>query len=192
MENRIIKKSFYLNLRVNKLKKINFFRHCNFLFLILFNILLPSYINSSSEIHLIINGTESNQILSDSFSYYPSQVLINENPGTCLDFNCNLDDGLNNVTLIFNENIETCEKMFMNLKNIIEIDLSNFDASHVTNMFSMFLNCENLKNIEFGNFNTSSVNNMYQLFMNCKQITSIDVSSFDTSGVTTFFSIFSH
>ena len=192
MENRIIKKSFYLNLRVNKLKKINFFKHYNFLFFILFNILLPSYINSSSEIHLIINGTESNQILSDSFSYYPSQVLINENPGTCSVFKCNLDNGLNNVTLIFNENIETCEKMFMNLKNIIEIDLSNFDASHVTNMFSMFFNCENLKNIKFGNFNTSSVNNMYQLFMNCKQITSIDVSSFDTSGVTTFFSIFSH
>ena len=47
--------------------------------------------------------------------------------------------------------------MFERLTNIIEIDLSNFDASNVRTMQYMFYGCSNLEKIEFGNINTSSL-----------------------------------
>ena len=45
---------------------------------------------------------------------------------------CNLVGDKNNITLIFDTQIESCYEMFDGLTNIIEIDLSNFDASKVT------------------------------------------------------------
>ena len=41
--------------------------------------------------------------------------------------------------------------MFTDLNNIIEIDLSQFDFSHITTMKNMFNGCTSLKNIIFGN-----------------------------------------
>ena len=81
--------------------------------------------------------------------------------------------------------------MFDGLGNIIEIDLSNFDFSHVTAMFGMFHECTSLKSIKFGDINTSRVNNMQGLFYNCESLTSINLSKFDTSSVTTFAGMFS-
>ena len=51
---------------------------------------------------------------------------------------CNLDKNYNNITLIFDYQIETCNSMFDGLRNITEIDLSNFDASKVTDFHWMF------------------------------------------------------
>ena len=65
----------------------------------------------------------------------------------------------NNITLRFNYKITSCQNMFNDLKNITEVDLSNFNASEVTSMESMFYRCENLVKIIFGNFNTSNVEN---------------------------------
>ena len=76
--------------------------------------------------------------------------------------------------------------MFDGQINIVEIDLSYFDSSKITNMENMFHCCTNLKKITFGkNFDTSSVENMCNLFHDCFNLTSIDISSFDTSSVTT-------
>ena len=97
----------------------------------------------------------------------------------------------NNVTLIFNDEITSCENMFKGLSNIIEIDLSFFDFSKVKNMYSMFYGCTNLKKIKFGNINTSSVVNMSQLFFECKNLISIDLSNFDTSSVINMSRMFS-
>ena len=47
--------------------------------------------------------------------------------------------------------------MFYFVENIIEIDLSNFDASNVKTMQYMFFGCSNLEKIEFGNINTPSL-----------------------------------
>ena len=61
-----------------------------------------------------------------------------------------MTDDVNNITLIFNEEINSCKNMFKGLSNIIEIDVSFFDFSHVTNMDSMFQECTNLQRIDFG------------------------------------------
>ena len=82
--------------------------------------------------------------------------------------------------------------MFKDLNNIIEIDLSQFDFSHITTMKNMFNGCTSLKNIIFGNINTSKVENMFFTFCNCIELTSIDLSKFDTHSVKTFERTFSH
>ena len=82
---------------------------------------------------------------------------------------------INNVTIVFDEEINSTENMFYNLVNISEIDLTNFDTSNIKKMKSMFYGCKGLKNIIFGNINTSSVEDMSQLFKFCTIITSIDV-----------------
>ena len=79
---------------------------------------------------------------------------------------CNLEDNINNITIIFDDDINSCENMFKDLLNIKEVDLSNFDASKVTSMLSMFNGCNYLEKITFGNINTYSLQNMEYFFHN--------------------------
>ena len=144
-----------------------------------------------SQIKMTIIGKGTKNILSNSYLINPSDVLVNEvsKRNSCTKA-CQLDEDFNNVTLIFNDEIDTWENMFNNLTSIKEIDLSKFDSSKITTMYRMFNGCTNLEKIIFGNINTSSVNNMKELFQNCKKLTSIDVSKFDTSQVTTMYRMF--
>ena len=124
--------------------------------------------NYDSIIQLIISGKDEQKFLSEDFRYEPSEVIINGiSKGESCKKSCYFDNDINNITLIFNNNIDNCYCMFHNLSNIIEIDLSKFDASKVTNMEAMFRDCINLEKIKFGNINTSSLNNMFAMFSNC-------------------------
>ena len=64
------------------------------------------------------------------------------------------------------------------------LDLSNFDASQVTDMSNMLSECGNLASLNVSNVNTSQVTTMYQMFEGCSGLTSLDVSHFNTSQVT--------
>ena len=94
-----------------------------------------------------------------------------------------------------------CSSLFALIQKAEEIDLSNANASNVTNMQYMFINGTSssagffsleqsnsnstLKKITFGDsFDTSNVTNMQHMFSNCKGLTELDLSSFDTSNVT--------
>ena len=70
------------------------------------------------------------------------------------------------------------------------LDLSNFDASNVTNMHSMLYNCKYLKSLDLSNFNTSNVTNMSDMFFGCSSLTSLDLSDFNTSNVTNMSGMF--
>ena len=155
---------------LKKIKKLNYF--ISFI-LISFSIIPLSKELSNSIIHIIVNNNKNNKYVNRI--YTPT-----------------ISDNGNNITLTFNNETTSCENMFYELSNIIEIDLSYFDFSKVRNMYSMFYGCTNLKKIKFGNINTSSVENMSQLFFKCKNLTSIDLSNFDTSSVTTMYKTFSY
>lgn len=58
-------------------------------------------------------------------------------------------------------------KMLRDCNSIISLDLSNFDASKVTDMSSMLWGCNNMTSIDFSNFNTSNVTIMSNMFYNC-------------------------
>ena len=57
--------------------------------------------------------------------------------------------------------------MFYGCRNLISLDLSNFNTSSVTNMEYMFYNCKNLISLDLSNFNTSSVTSMRDMFYGC-------------------------
>ena len=70
------------------------------------------------------------------------------------------------------------------IKNILEIDLSNFDTSQVTNMNNMFDGMTNLTTLNLSNFDTSRVTDMQYMFSYASNLTSLNLSNFDTSKVT--------
>ena len=67
---------------------------------------------------------------------------------------------------------------------IVELDLSNFNTSNVTDMNGMFCWCSSLTSLDLSSFNTSNVTNINQMFSNCSFLTSLDLSGFNTSNVT--------
>ena len=154
-------------------------------------IILISQYSTSSNISLVIEGRgiEEN-IISDLFNIIPSKVFVNgKDKGACKK--CKLENGLNNVSIIFDNEINTCAYMFSDLNNIKEIDLSNFNTSLVINMSSMFMNCNQLEKINLWNINTTLVQDMGSLFEKCTNLKSIDLSYFDTSSVTNMNKLFS-
>ena len=115
--------------------------------------------------------------------YVPDRVYLN-------DTNITIDqtgqiylenEGINNITLEWDEKLTRCERFFTDSEGIIEIDLSNFDTSLVTSMKSMFMNCADLEIINFNNIETSLVNNMTSMFEGCSSLKSLDLSNFNTS-----------
>ena len=76
-------------------------------------------------------------------------------------------------------------------EDILEIDLSNFDTSHVTNMRGMFNGMRNLTSLNLSNFDTSKVTDMGDMFSNMRSLTTLNLSNFDTSQVISVESMFS-
>ena len=70
------------------------------------------------------------------------------------------------------------------IRNILDMDLSNFDTSNVMNMGFMFLGMSNLTTLNLSNFDTSKVTNMARMFVGMSNLTSLNLSNFDTSKVT--------
>ena len=70
------------------------------------------------------------------------------------------------------------------IKNILELDVSNFDTSKVTNMQYMFIFMSNLTTLDVSNFNTSKVTSMEGMFLGMSNLTALNLSNFDTSQVT--------
>ena len=156
-----------------------------FIFLNLLNIF-----NAKWEINLIIEGGGEINFLSDIFYKNPDKIIVQGNKINPNGKTYNFPSGLNELTIIFENQIESCENMFKELINLKEIDFSNFDNSKSTNMAHMFAQCTNLEKINFGNINTSSVKNMEFLFWNCRNLISIDVLNFETSSVTSMYAMF--
>ena len=84
---------------------------------------------------------------------------------------------------------EDSSKMFYTeyvnkIKNILDIDLSNFDTSKVTNMHGMFYRMSKLTTLNLSNFDTSKVTDMSWMFNGMSSLTTLNLSNFDTSKVT--------
>ena len=184
---------------INSYKKISLSLNNKIIF-IFWNFILVCLINSILSKKVFNNNRKLNSLLSIdlkvgcgknlkiiSSSYIPKRIYINGNISEINeDGKVNIDnEGLNNVTLEWDEKFEKLEKVFMNIESIFEIDLSNFDTSGVISMKGMFLNCINLEYINFNNINTKNVDNMTSMFEGCNSLKSIDLSNFDTSQVKT-------
>ena len=157
--------------------------------------------NYLSEIKITVEGTGRQQILSDysgqcgsisgRFNSLPNETLVNGVPQSSNDWYVdNLVIQTNIITLRWNYQVTNCSKMFYRLKNIISIDLSNFDTSKVEIFDCMLHSCTSLKSINLNNVNTSSAKNMDAMFQGCSGLEKLNLSSFDTSKVTTMLHMF--
>ena len=88
-------------------------------------------------------------------------------------------------------NVNDMSRMFAYLENIEDLDLSNFKVKNVKNMEYMFSNVSKLTNLNLSSFNTSKVTNMSNMFSRMYSLTSLNLSSFDTSKVTDMNHMFS-
>ena len=142
-----------------------------------------------SSIYLKVKGGWSRILWSD-FGCDPKLIYINGIQINNINRIQDLSEPENNVTIIWNVEMESTGQMFSFCYDIIEIDLSNFDSSKIKSMNNMFVSCNSLININFTNFKTSKVTDMSNLFVNCISLKSLDLSLFDTSNVETMFSMF--
>ena len=77
------------------------------------------------------------------------------------------------------------------IKNIVELNLSNFDTSQVTDMQFMFSGMSSLTTLDLSNFDTSQVTDMKYMFRDMSSLTTLNLSNFDTSQVAYMNSMFS-
>ena len=80
--------------------------------------------------------------------------------------------------------VEDMHWMFAGMSSLTSLNLTNFDTSKVTSMISMFQGMSNLATLNLSNFDTSKVTNMSYMFTDMPSLTSLNLSSFDTSNVT--------
>ena len=165
--------------------------------LILSIMIIPCFLSNQIKFRkLILNyeitikvGGGTQTILYDTIQS-PSQIFVNGNPHEVTKTLTNLNYGENNIVkMVWYSPLLDCSKMFYDLSNILEINLSNFDSSQVTNMSEMFNLCGFLTSIDFTNFNTAKVVDFKSMFYGCINLKSLDLTSFDTSSVTTMLQI---
>ena len=175
----------------NEFKKIsnNYCIFLSFIMLIVFpevilsKRIFPRKLNLDSEIIMLISGTGEQRILHESFQSLPTEIYANnksqEISTTVKDLN--LEE--NEIRMKWNYSLTTCNSMFNGLRNIIKMDFSKFDTSHVKEMHSMFRDCSSLTSLDLSNFNTSSVTTMGAMFFSCYSLRYLNLDNFDSSNV---------
>ena len=99
-------------------------------------------------------------------------------------------EGIHTIKIIFRKKLYNCKFLFLNCKDIIEIDLSNFDCSQVISCESMFDGCISLEKINLGNLDFSLCENFKCMFNGCYNLENLDVSHFNTKNSSTFEKMF--
>ena len=106
---------------------------------------------------------------------------------------CSALTAIENIEKLHTENVTDMSGAFENCATLVEIDLSHFDTSKVTDMSHMFaymgsegdgLLPEGSMVWDLSSFDTSKVTNMEGMFMYCEWTDGLNLSSFDTSNVT--------
>lgn len=135
-------------------------------------------------------------------------------PWSCINLFENTSFRSINFKNVCTFNVRTIESMFSGcIAN--KIDMSDFDASRVTNMRECFKHCKvnkiildnidtynvanmrsmfnecTVKELDLSSFNTSNVTDMSSMFYGCR-LKELDLSNFDTSRVKNMNSMFSH
>ena len=147
--------------------------------------------NSDYEIKLWLDPT-------DKTAYYyaePEKVYLNEDSSKMFTYNWS-ERKLQNILDIdlssFNTSkVTNMEYMINDMPNLTSLDLSNFDTSKVTNMKDMFYSMTGLTSLNLSNFDTSQVTNMSVMFDGMHNLTTLNLSNFDTSKVTSMKGMFS-
>ena len=132
------------------------------------------YIESGNKLHFsksipTSNSFNANQII--------DELSINERQ--------NLPWVINNIeeAYIDDEITPAYFNWFRAYRNLRTIDISNLNASKLTNFSRSFHNCRRLTDINFGTIDTSNILYTDYMFFYCESLTSIDLSNFNTANL---------
>ena len=153
----------------------------------------------NQEIYFLYNNTyfgiEENKVINNNYNLKQlndsnAELYINENKYNYNNYFVPEKEGFYNIRLVFKLIIKDCSFMFCKCKNLVSIDLFDFDTSEVVNMSYMFYYCYNLRGLNLSNLNTANVINMSNMFSNCNNLINLDLSNFNTSNVLNMNSLF--
>ena len=82
-------------------------------------------------------------------------------------------------------------KAFIGLKELHELDMSNFDTSNVNDMSRMFAYLENIEDLDLSNFKVKNVKNMEYMFIGMTKIQNLNLNWENESDVTNTRGMFS-
>lgn len=127
----------------------------------------------------------------DKTAYYhaePEKVYLNTN-SSMMFFSGESEQKIKNILELDLSNFDTSKvanmsHMFNGMRNLTSLNLSNFDTSKATDMGGMFFNMTNLTTLNLSNFDTSNVTNMGSMFYGISNLTTLNLSNFNTSQVT--------
>ena len=148
-----------------------------------------------SSIHIIINQKGNHRVFSESPCgennfIEPDEIYINGIQKEVIANNYDLNSSENNITLIWEKDINSTACLFKACHNITQVDLSDFHSTELMFIHGMFWHCKSLLSINFKNFNTSNVIDMHYTFTDCQKLNNLDLSYFDTSKVTNMIYMF--
>ena len=134
----------------------------------------------------------------DKTAYYytePEKVYLNEDSSQMFYSDLFAEQRIKNILDLDLSNFDTSKVtnmsyMFDGMFNFTSLDLSNFDTSKVTDMTSMFSHMTNLTALNLSSFNTSNVTSMMFMFFDMRNLITLDLSNFDTSNVTDMLQMF--
>ena len=134
----------------------------------------------------------------DKTAYYyaePEKVYLNEDSGNMFG-RSEYADRIKNIIDIDTSNFDTSNVtsmlgMFSGMSNLTSLDLSNFNTENVETMQEMFFLASHLNALNLSSFNTRKVRNMPNMFHRVSSLTSLNLSNFDTSNVTSMLGMFS-
>lgn len=84
----------------------------------------------------------------------------------------------------------TCRNMFINLRLLKDIDISNLDTTDVQDMKGMFEGCEEVTKLTLNGISTSKATTMENMFQRMYRLEQVNTSALDTSNVTSMKSMF--
>ena len=149
----------------------------------------------SYEIKLKIKGTGMQNILSASSSYtYQCPDIIYQNNLIQDVIDChyiNIKEPDSEIKLIWNNIIIYSTKgMFYKCTEIVEVDMTKFDTSLVTDMSEMFYMCSSLKSLNVTNLDTEKVETFQKMFVQCTSLTSLNLESFTNPAAQSLYRMF--
>lgn len=99
--------------------------------------------------------------------------------------------GLPYLKLVGGENITSVNYLALNAEQLVEVDLSEFRPTAITEVRSAFQSCGSLQKLDLGGINTSNVTNMSSLGNSCSVLKYVNLNGWSTDSVTNNGSMFS-
>ena len=97
------------------------------------------------------------------------------------DFYTPSETGYLTVEIIFKKSFTNLDNLFLNNKELIKVDMTNFEMKEISSMKSTFSGCTNLEGVNLEGSNSENLKNLDNTFEICTNLKNINLSLNNTS-----------